>query len=601
MIETVTSLAEDSSLIALDRPKDGNHTMILGKDLSLEETIQNMTATLSKLGIKIEIASWRNIVPNVWSVHIRDAASPMCFTNGKGSSKESALCSALGEYMERISCNYFYNDQYLGQEISGRSFVHYPTEKWFLPEKEDGLPKGILDEATLKIYNPDGQLKASHLFDTNSGLTNRGVCALPFVRNSDKKVVYFPVSLIGNLFVSNGMSAGNTQAEAHVQCLSEIFERAVKKEIIQREWALPDVPREILARYPKIMAGINELEARGFPVLVKDASLGGKFPVMCVTLMNPQTGGVFASFGAHPKFEVALERSLTELLQGRSFEGLNDVLAPTFNSFAVTEPNNFVEHFIDSNGVISWKFFSKKFDHAYVEWDFDGSTAQECDYLMGILRDIGKEVYVANYEYFGTKACRILVPNYSEIYPLEDLIWDNTNKSIAYREKILNIHSLDDDALLDLVQKLEDSDQDNYTRISDLIGIEFDENTVWGQLDIGELKILIYLALQEFEKAKPLVGAFLTFNDNSRQRKLFYQAIDAVLDIALSDDLDIEDFIGNMERMFGVETMKSVVGSLTGDVRFFGLSKTSLNLEGLDKHLSLIESYDKLHKGRSPI
>ena len=599
MIEAVTSLAEDSSLIALDRPKDGHNTMILGKDLSLEETIQNMTATLSKLGIKIEIASWRNIVPNVWSVHIRDAASPMCFTNGKGSSKESALCSALGEYMERISCNYFYNDQYLGQEISGRSFVHYPTEKWFLPEKEDGLPKGILDEATLKIYNPDGQLKASHLFDTNSGLTNRGVCALPFVRDSDRKIVYFPVSLIGNLFVSNGMSAGNTLAEAHVQCLSEIFERAVKKEIIQRELALPNVPREILAKYPKIMAGINELEARGFPILVKDASLGGKFPVMCVTLMNPQTGGVFASFGAHPKFEVALERSLTELLQGRSFEGLNDVLAPTFNSVAVTEPNNFVEHFIDSNGVISWKFFSKKFDHAYVEWDFEGSTKQECDYLMRILRDMGKEVYISNYEYFGTKACRILVPNYSEIYPLEDLIWDNTNKSIAYREKILNIHSLDDDALVDLVQNLEDSDQDNYTRISDLIGIEFDENTVWGQLDIGELKILIYLALQEFEKAKPLVGAFLTFNDNSRQRKLFYQAIDAVLEIALSDDLDIEDFLGNMERMFGVETMKNVVGSLTGDVRFFGLSKTSLNLEGLDKHLSLIESYDKLHKGRS--
>ncbi|MBW8301353.1 MAG: DJ-1/PfpI family protein, partial [Hydrogenophaga sp.] len=35
-------------------------------------------------GMKIEIASWRNIVPNVWSLHIRDAQSPMCFTNGKG-------------------------------------------------------------------------------------------------------------------------------------------------------------------------------------------------------------------------------------------------------------------------------------------------------------------------------------------------------------------------------------------------------------------------------------------------------------------------------------------------------------------------------------
>ena len=93
-------------------------------------------------------------------------------------------------------------------------------------------------------------------------------------------------------------------------------------------------------------------------MLVKDASLGGKFPVMCVTLMNPHTGGVFASFGSHPSLEVALERSLTELLQGRSFEGLNDLPRPTFESNAVTEPNNFVEHFIDSSGIVSWRFFS---------------------------------------------------------------------------------------------------------------------------------------------------------------------------------------------------------------------------------------------------
>ena len=49
---------------------DGN-TMIVGKDLPLEQTIANMTSILSDVGIKIEIASWRNIVPNVWSLHIR--------------------------------------------------------------------------------------------------------------------------------------------------------------------------------------------------------------------------------------------------------------------------------------------------------------------------------------------------------------------------------------------------------------------------------------------------------------------------------------------------------------------------------------------------
>jgi ribosomal protein S12 methylthiotransferase accessory factor YcaO len=67
------------------------------------------------------------------------------------------------------------------------------------------------------------------------------------VRQSDGEVVYFPSNLIDNLFLSNGMSAGNTLAEAQVQCLSEIFERAVKREILEGEIALPDVPQEVLA------------------------------------------------------------------------------------------------------------------------------------------------------------------------------------------------------------------------------------------------------------------------------------------------------------------------------------------------------------------
>lgn len=576
---------------------DGN-TMIVGKDLPLEQTIANMTSILSDVGIKIEIASWRNIVPNVWSLHIREAASPMCFTNGKGSTKESALCSALGEYIERMSCNFFYNDYYFGEEIANSKFVHYPNEKWFKAGPDDALPEGLMDEKCLQLYNPDNELRASHLIDTNSGHSERGICALPFTRNSDLETVYFPSNLLENIFVSNGMSAGNNLYEAKVQCLSEIFERAVKRQIIEEEIVLPDVPRDVLAKYPSILAGIEELEKKGFPVLIKDASLGGKFPVMCVALMNPKTGGVFASFGGHPSFEVALERSLTELLQGRSFEGLNDVPSPTFNSHALTEPSNFVLHFIDSTGAISWKFFSAKNDYEFCEWDFSGTTEEENERLMTILANLGKEVYVATYEDFGATACRIVVPGYSEVYLAEDLIWDNTNQALLFRKDILNIHSLTHEELNDLLDRFEQVQLDHYTLISGLIGIQFDENSAWGKLDVGELKILIYLALKKYSEAKEVVDDFLNFNDNIVERVLFYQALSAVLDITIKDELDIDDYLPNLNRMFGPEVMENVVGSVTGAITFYGLTKTSMKLEGLDKHLSLIESYKKLHKAR---
>ena len=576
---------------------DGN-TRIVGKDLPLEQTIANMTSILSDVGIKIEIASWRNIVPNVWSLHIREAASPMCFTNGKGSTKESALCSALGEYIERMSCNFFYNDYYFGEEIANSKFVHYPNEKWFKAGPDDALPEGLMDEKCLQLYNPDNELRASHLIDTNSGHSERGICALPFTRNSDLETVYFPSNLLENIFVSNGMSAGNNLYEAKVQCLSEIFERAVKRRIIEEEIVLPDVPRDVLAKYPSILAGIEELEKKGFPVLIKDASLGGKFPVMCVALMNPKTGGVFASFGGHPSFEVALERSLTELLQGRSFEGLNDVPPPTFNSHALTEPSNFVLHFIDSTGAISWKFFSAKNDYEFCEWDFSGTTEEENERLMTILANLGKEVYVATYEDFGATACRIVVPGYSEVYLAEDLIWDNTNQALLFRKDILNIHSLTHEELNDLLDRFEQVQLDHYTLISGLIGIQFDENSAWGKLDVGELKILIYLALKKYPEAKEVVDEFLNFNDNIVERVLFYQALSAVLDITIKDELDIDDYLPNLNRMFGPEVMENVVGSVTGAITFYGLTKTSMKLEGLDKHLSLIESYKKLHKAR---
>lgn len=603
VIEEVESLDADAQALLTLNPDAQASTRIAGKDLPLEQTIANMSGLLAGLGIKIEIASWRNLVPNVWSLHIRDTHSPMCFTNGKGATKESALASALGEYIERLSCNHFYNDQYWGEEFANAPFVHYPDERWFKPGKKNALPKGMLDDYTLAIYNPDGELRASHLYDTNSGNTERGICALPYVRQSDGETVYFPTNLIDNLYLSNGMSAGNTLAEAQVQCLSEIFERAVKRQILENEIALPDVPADVLAKYPGILAGIDELEKQGFPVLVKDASLGGQFPVMCVTLMNPRTGGVFASFGAHPSLEVALERSLTELLQGRSFEGLNDLPRPTFESNAVTEPNNFVEHFIDSSGVVSWRFFSARADYAFVEWDFSGhgknSNVDEAAALFGILEDMGKEVYMAVYDQLGATACRILVPDYSEVYPIEDLVWDNTNKALDFRADILNLHRLDDDQLAALLERLEDSELDDYTDIITLIGIEFDENTAWGQLTILELKLLINLALQDFEAAKEQVEAYLQYNENTAERGLFYQAVNVVLEVLLDDELELDDYVANFRRMFGNERMDAALGSVNGQARFHGLTPTSMKLEGLDRHQRLIDSYRKLHQARA--
>ena len=297
-----------------------NKTYIKGKDAALEESIDSMLEKLKALNIDIEEASWLNPVPHVYSVHIRDKDCGLMFTNGKGTTKKSCLASALGEYFERLSCNYFFADFFLGEDYANGDFVHYPDERWFhnAGADDDSLPEGLLDEKLWDYYDPDKELNASKIFDTNStsgieDLKKRGICACPYHRLRDGKTIWFPINIIGNIYVSNGMSAGNTRNEARVQGLSEVFERYIKNKIIAEGICLPEVPRQVLQRFPAVIEAIAKLEQHGYHLRIADASLGGRFPVMSVTLINPDNATVFASFGAHPSFEVALERTVTEL------------------------------------------------------------------------------------------------------------------------------------------------------------------------------------------------------------------------------------------------------------------------------------------------
>jgi ribosomal protein S12 methylthiotransferase accessory factor len=178
------------------------------------------------------------------------------------------------------------------------------------------------------------------------------------------------------------------------------------------------------------------------------------------------------------------------------------------------------------------------------------------------------------------------------------LIWDNTNKALLFRADILNLHRLDNASLSALLDRLENNELDEYSDIATLIGIEFDENTEWGQLTVLELKLLIHLALKQFEDAQELVGAFLQYNDNTVDRRLFYQAMNVVLEVLLNPDLALEDYAVNFRRMFGDARMDAVIGSVEGTVRFYGLTPTSIKLEGLDRHHRLIDSYRKLHAAR---
>lgn len=578
-----------------------DHTFIPGKDAALEDSIERFQTKLQALGFDIEEASWLNPVPNVWSVHIRDKECALCFTNGKGASKKAALASALGEYFERLSTNYFFADFYLGEQVANGDFVHYPNEKWF-PIEGDQLPTGLLDSFTRKFYNPDGEVTADMLVDLQSGNEERGIVALPFERQSDRQTVYIPMNIVGNLYVSNGMSAGNTRTEARTQGLSEVFERHVKNKIIAEAISLPQIPGEVIAHYPGIKASIDALEAEGFPIYSFDASLGGRYPVICVVLLNPSNGTCFASFGAHPRFEVAFERTVTELLQGRSLKDLDVFVPPSFDNEQVADHHNLETHFIDSSGLISWDLFKEESDFEFADWDFRGTSQEEFDHLIGIFHELEQPVYIADYEHLGVYACRILVPGMSDIYPVEDLLLANNTMGAHLRETILALPALEWDAeqYMALFDQLDEEGHDERTRVRELLGIAAAKGTALHTLRVGELKAMLALAAGDLESALDLIDWTMEFNQSvfPADRAAYYRALRACVELFLDEERDPEQYRPVFARMFGEETLAQAWANARGEARFHGLEAADLSLSQFPLHQKLLAAYEKLQKAK---
>ncbi|QWD87007.1 YcaO-like family protein [Polynucleobacter paludilacus] len=563
-------------------------SFIPGKDASLESTIATMQQKLVDRGFFLNESSLLNPVEGIWSTHVKDRDCPMLFANGKGATELAARASAFGEFFERLGTHYFWTHFYLGKKRSEAKFVHYPQEQWF-PHGDGSWPSGLLNPELHSFYNPDGTIDSSVLVDLNSGNVARGICALPYTRLRDGEVAWIPVNIIGNLYVSNGMSAGNTMMEARTQALSEIYERHIKYRIISEGLCLPDVPEAVIARYPKIASGIKGLREAGFGILVKDASLGGEYPVMNVTLLHPKDQGCFASFGAHPRFEIALERALTELLQGRAIDALENFAEPGFDMDEINSVSNLEIHFVDSSGVISWNFLSNTPDFPFVDWNFSSTTEEDYRWLCQRLEKDGCDAYVADFPEQGAYACRILVPGMSEIYPVEDLEWENNSVGNQIRPALVRLSSLSEAEAKNLLADLQTLNLNDERPLWEILGLAIPVGTTWKELRIGELKTLLALAVGDKEAVLEGCDWIHHYKQMNPARRLVYRCIENYLQFD-----NPAAYENSLALLYGAEVLRQAKALINRDERFFGLEDLGENMEASAMHQSLLAAYDKL-------
>ena len=520
-----------------------------------------------------------------------------CIQTAREPAEQQHLSAPMVNFFERLSTNEMFTDYYLTDKII-QDFVFFPSEIWFSSmnglDAEPDKEKSLLSAKLLDFYNPEHLLTDEDLTDFNSGDRHKGIAALPFKQLQDGKTFYFPVNILNTLYVSNGMAAGNTQAEAQVQAMSEIIERYVKFKIIRERICLPDIPREKLLQYPDIQAALDELKAHGFSFLIKDASLGGKYPVINITLINPENQGVFASFGAHPLFEVALERALTELLQGRSLSDMDGFPRPVFDTDEVESPANLEAHFINSSGVIHWDFFGAYPLYDFNDWNFQGTRQMELNYLKGLLEKDNKNIFLAQYNHFGMEVCHIIVPGISEIYPVSDLWYENRSTAVPIREQLLKVKNLDKKNLKKLHEMMMDIAFPREQPVKDILGIEDENKPDWSNLLAGEIYGLLALAAGDGENAAMWLEWCSKTHLLNPDRCSFYYCLYSMIQLIPEKGDTVENNQKEiLSRFFSNQTMQACRSILNNPAKYISGILPDHNCTDFSDHQKIMMAYDK--------
>lgn len=478
------------------------------KDQLPQDTIYQIRDALKDLGI-LTVEQWIDSVEGIHSLRVSIEGSGIG-TNGKGTTQAYALASAYGEFMERLQNNILYNVMELSPDtLNYGGFYYSPDEEYMdieklLHSKEYNIHPLIpkrksTDNSAVELlqhkfnqWYPEKAEKANRdllehyaaLFKTDE--LPGGFITIPFYDVNQQKVCYVPTTMLRIHYGSNGMSAGNTREEALVQALSEILERYAERELIFNRLTPPTVPEEYLQQFPHLHQLIKHLEQEGnLQIIVKDYSLGQGLPVVGIVIIDREAQKYYMRSGAHPSFEIALERCLTETLQGKL---LNDTLHEFMTEYSSedsvsNQPANYRSIVATGKGVYPGEIFSPQESYPFSEFrDVDYMTNKDMlHYLTELILSKGYDILVRDVSFLDFPSVHVVIPGMSDIFYADK----QTLELFRYRKEtqisIRNLSQASDEELNMLVRFIINRQKfvleaDNITRI---LGFPVKETFPW--------------------------------------------------------------------------------------------------------------------------
>lgn len=386
------------------------------KDEVPEVTVDKIIKKLKSIGIEIK-EKWNDSkIENCCSVRVT-AGGAIPGTNGKGVTKELARASAYGEFMERLQSGLFF---YKYQSFENDDTVYLQS---FAPDKRYMTKSELLEnsewmEPLVKRY---GISKENIADQCQIYACSDKILTLPYYSIFEDKYVYLPAAFIEHIYSANGCCVGNTREEAWVHALSEIFERHSNIEVIESGKPVPVIPREKLKKFKTVNAILQKIDDEGmYDVEVLDYSCGKKFPVIATRIINKKTKGYLVNVGADPVFEIAVERTLTEIFQGRNLDNFtSDHSGAILNKVSdINNADNIINQLEKGNGLYTADFFaddSSESEQTDLFPDNTGKTnAELLKQIIELYKGLNLQVYVRNNSFLDFPCYKFIVPGFSE-------------------------------------------------------------------------------------------------------------------------------------------------------------------------------------------
>lgn len=336
----------------------------------------------------------------------KDMRSLNIGTNGKGMTESYSRASAYGELMERIQNGIILR---LPQNEVVPPYYMYSCDEQ--NSNDDNLLRDSIDKYVFSCDN-------AQLYELVKGHTHQYI---PYYDVSGKQVVNLPMDIIYNSISTNGLCAGNTPKEAIIEGLSEILERYVIRRIYMDGLTLSNIPR-VFFEGNEILKRIEELEQREqYKINIVDCSCGDGIPAVGIIVKTEDESEYQFHMGVDPSPITALERSLTELFQGRNaikFKQYEPEVQSRIGADTLLTETEMEKTYCASTGSFPQTLFAETPSWEFCGFDSRWGLSDDSDLTLmtELIRKLGFKLYVRDNSVLGFPAYSLYVPGMTELY-----------------------------------------------------------------------------------------------------------------------------------------------------------------------------------------